>query len=691
MENANNAFPSQKSKGGQDVSSENQAASESFMNDEVEGLLLSIGVPKTASDVVKIKAIEEEYHRLLASGSSNQAAEVQNLHMWKVRQVAGGSSKTGDDTSGSKLQSLSRAVEKYKDAVAVNPTSLEANFNLGRVFLTLRDFSTATEYLSKTAALKPTHKEATILMYIAFLHLPNPTLTSPETTIISTDLHHHIHRIILHNALRIKSNFEKSMPDPFTITESIFSPSHPIFSQAFTALSRAYRLLGVTEKSLDTLLTLLHILPDQIHRIPRRGCLFSTLLLKICDTKRLIALHHPTTVPTTLFPTVMATLRIVESSLEASRVHETAAQTCVYVDPGNPGIIATLGDAQLERFDHEGGMDVGLLNDTIGTYEMALEAEEKSDAVVGKVKECLWYKKLVAEVNEVDKLKMTGKAGKTANPAGGAGLKKSTESLKGAGKPSPGVKGKARDERWCAGETDSRHRQKNSSSHGTKIPGQHSIKDGSSKGETGRVSVRVKVESRNYYNKTNTRYQNNRCRKNLQLQASFRNQNPLTNPKPSTHQQKQRELLKKTTPTSSKLNLSKSNNKSKSSPTPSPPTAAISPLYQTRIGLARALHKRFVLQQDQSKIPKEEADKMLEPVKEYYQNAIKLKPDAHDAYIELGPILEKTVSWGAAADLYGSYPFHDLSTSEPTSDDIFLYSEVSRLFIKEKRFKDPNL
>jgi hypothetical protein len=65
-------FPTQTKKDAKTEANDNTAACESFMSDEVDGLLMSLGVPKTASDATKIKAMEEEYHRLLSAGQSDQ-------------------------------------------------------------------------------------------------------------------------------------------------------------------------------------------------------------------------------------------------------------------------------------------------------------------------------------------------------------------------------------------------------------------------------------------------------------------------------------------------------------------------------------------------------------------------------------------------------------------------------------------
>jgi hypothetical protein len=54
------------------AANENTAANESFMNDEFNGLLMTLGVGPSASNGAKLQAVEQEYHRLLSQGLSDQ-------------------------------------------------------------------------------------------------------------------------------------------------------------------------------------------------------------------------------------------------------------------------------------------------------------------------------------------------------------------------------------------------------------------------------------------------------------------------------------------------------------------------------------------------------------------------------------------------------------------------------------------
>lgn len=69
-----------------------------------------------------------------------------------------------------------------------------------------------------------------------------------------------------------------------------------------------------------------------------------------------------------------------------------------------------------------------------------------------------------------------------------------------------------------------------------------------------------------------------------------------------------------------------------------------------------------------------------------YREVIEMAPDCHDAYIELGELLCKTKPM-EAVEVYRKFPF----SSELSCDDGYLYGEMVRLLIKERRFDDADL
>ncbi|KAJ1562005.1 hypothetical protein HK096_002482, partial [Nowakowskiella sp. JEL0078] len=107
---------------------DNKIAADGAISDEVEGLLNSLGVPLKSSDTMKLKLIEQEYQRLKESGQSDQAAEVQNLYQWKLKKVTGDYNVKDITIESSTIKfTLKKALKKYSDSLSINDDSTGAN------------------------------------------------------------------------------------------------------------------------------------------------------------------------------------------------------------------------------------------------------------------------------------------------------------------------------------------------------------------------------------------------------------------------------------------------------------------------------------------------------------------------------------------------------------------------------------
>ena len=95
--------------------------------------------------------------------------------------------------------------------------------------------------------------------------------------------------------------------------------------------------------------------------------------------------------------------------------------------------------------------------------------------------------------------------------------------------------------------------------------------------------------------------------------------------------------------------------------------------HHARLGLARALTKN-------------EDKKNLEEAEILYEEVVKMAPELHDAYIELGEMLAKTAP-AKAVSIYSKFPFSD----PPTFDDAFLHGEIVRLVMKNEDYDNPQL
>ena len=97
------------------------------------------------------------------------------------------------------------------------------------------------------------------------------------------------------------------------------------------------------------------------------------------------------------------------------------------------------------------------------------------------------------------------------------------------------------------------------------------------------------------------------------------------------------------------------------------------PTYHPRLGLARVLNH-----QADGK-PSEECISL-------YREVIKISPDVHDAYIELGDLLKRTDPI-AAVEVYSSFPFSD----PPSFDDAYLHGEIVQLLMTSESYDNPRL
>ena len=94
--------------------------------------------------------------------------------------------------------------------------------------------------------------------------------------------------------------------------------------------------------------------------------------------------------------------------------------------------------------------------------------------------------------------------------------------------------------------------------------------------------------------------------------------------------------------------------------------------YLPRLGLARTLAKQ--------------EGKASDECIALYRDVIKMAPNVHDAYIELGELLAKSDPVGAV-EVYSQFPFAD----PPSFDDAYLHGEIVRLLMSSASYDDPQL
>jgi hypothetical protein len=117
-------FPEETQKA--EIVDENELAEASFLNDEITGLLLQLGVNPKDSEDIQIKALEAEFHRLKNLAFTDQAADVQNLIAFKTKKrKAGGEELKGE--IGVNFKFMLKEIEmKLIDSQSIEPLNLDS-------------------------------------------------------------------------------------------------------------------------------------------------------------------------------------------------------------------------------------------------------------------------------------------------------------------------------------------------------------------------------------------------------------------------------------------------------------------------------------------------------------------------------------------------------------------------------------
>ncbi|KAI8826465.1 hypothetical protein BJ741DRAFT_631311 [Chytriomyces cf. hyalinus JEL632] len=588
MESCEAMFPAVETRAVKVKANDNDEASDSFMSDEVDGLLMGLGVAKSASDASKLKAMEEEFRRLTAAGLSDQAAEVQGLHQWKVKKVNAGSNVTSTDKNNS-LQQDSAALSKYEDVVSLNPGNSDAQYNSGRVNLILGHFEKAQLCFEHAIAARPGFKNAIFLFAVAVLFQSKP---ASFLAVFSVN-------VIERQLLQFQTNLwleikETKQEHDLKLCDTIMHLASPLLRASFLALSRGYMFSGKISKASKPVLDLLYILPAAMRKLSKKSHAWRSMAATLCEARQFLVQLWTLCAPVDPMLTLLdkrnceSLLRMVLSVAEGQgggewfRVVENVCRVLLYRAPVDTVALTMLGKAQLD-LSFEAALGVG----------EGVKLVEKQEWFV-RMKEEVGCWELAAKSKDV-KVAAGLKAAKSVPPP----------SKPVPSKPAPPVKATQKATADKYGTTAAPKTQ------GTTKP---------------------------------------------------------TSKKSSTV------TSKNTTPKASNVSLSKT----KSLSTTLQKITTL-PMYETSIGLARAISRKVGFIEDQSGPKDARIPALVESITTHYNHAIKSKPGAHDAYIELGALLERKVSIRAAADIYAAFPFRDFRSgggTDPGQDVEKRYKEV---------------
>ncbi|KAJ3292997.1 hypothetical protein HK104_004842 [Borealophlyctis nickersoniae] len=663
---------------------ENEMAHESFQSDEVDGLLEQLGVSLAASDAVKLRAIEEEYHRLLALGLSDQASEAQELHAWKVKQVADATGTTawnaGLAKSGGVSAALENVREKYHSAVTINSSNADANCHYGRILLECGEVTDAITHLRLAVGQKPTFKMARFYLGVALLH----PLAPPLSVEVIAEAKAYLSESIgyFRDAQWIPSAETAMSGDIKTLTDSIYLVHHADLAAGCIALSRAYRLTSRAVEAANVLSDLLYLIPDGMSRVHPRSETYARMGRTLCDAQKELLLSLPRT-RGELFQMQLASVKSNLLSVTQRMVGKTGyggspdanicnkseeiAQVLVTTSPTSPVLLCALGQAQLNQYDFNPRFagNLAKLKDAEGTFLASIAAEGDQMAPPSRITEQAWWTQLKDEMSkEIAPPTQEGK------PTGSAtGGKKAPVA---AQKPTTTTSGKP------AGAA-------RTPAAAVKKPAAPATAISAPKATTKQVTPKAAGDVKSPALAPPPKAQPSSM-------TSRSKPTPTTKPGPAVGSSK----VKASPGTAATKDAAVSPKKEAppaALPSETPATQPAAPtlrLYESRLGLARTLSRRLP---PNIKGDPEQSEPVLSEVIKYYREAIALSPYHHDSYIELGSIVEKHVGVSAAADLFLSFPFPniDTQTGVPSQDDLYLHGEVTRLLMKEKRYDDPGL
>ncbi|KAJ3037456.1 hypothetical protein HDV00_001696 [Rhizophlyctis rosea] len=650
---------------GRSKASDNDEAAESFMADEVEGLLESLGVAGGASDAAKVRAIEGEYQRLKGLGLSDQAAEVRGLYAWKIKQMAGsGGDALGEAASKARGIEIEHVIEKYKTAVAINPDNAEA-----KILLLAGKVSESSMYLQRALALKPFLGLARALRGACILQLSTPL---PSIDLIQIALH----------LLKDFATFPETLwhrpatPSLKLLIDSPYRLDNPLCILSLTSLAAGYRLLSRPADAAQILSDILYQLPEQMLRTSRRSVMYTQMSQSICTVLKELLRVLPKVPPSPyatlrtttiqknladLIPVLLGTDTQTTGDATSLNLLESTAQYLVKLDPTNPKYLYILGDAQLRKYDldpaAEGAAD--LIRWAEETFKASIEAEYEGGNL-GAVFEQRWWKEM--EVGEKAEAAVQASLVAAAGAKGGKGGGVGKETTKVAAKP--GVKATGPAAKAPVGRP--------APAPATRTPAPAKVKE-PAKQSTAKAAPEMKAATVTA------------AKKVTPAPAAA----AKSSTKPTTKSTDTKPTAKAGSPTQPTPDT-KSKSPAKTNPTPTAqpqpteaqkePSASAQerktihkPLYQSRLGLARILSRR-----------------LPQP----------------DTYIELGALLEthpslslppisptQTTPLLAAGSLYASYPFTPLltATTPIPQDELYLHGEVTRCFMKEKCYDDERL
>ncbi|KAL5463422.1 hypothetical protein EMCRGX_G032317 [Ephydatia muelleri] len=615
--------------------------------EEFDAICKLHGINPIDGIVQQLKAIEAEYHSLKLSGQIHKAEHVQQLHAWKSKQASQvhyGSLNL--ETEGT----IARAIQKLKDCVNINPCDSVSCFNLGRLSLLNGEYDNAVIYLKAALAIMPMFTSACLCLGLV-LSFQNPAFSA-------TLLYRGLSEYLATREHDCISNATEASMYKELLSKSFYRPTNSLIIEAFLAFAE----IGGND-----------ILAPE-----------DSMALKHC--KELHVLFHNNELPPT-------------NDLRALQMQ--VCQTGVILQPNSSEALCHLGNAQLAEY--EANSDVQLLKEAELNFKASISQEGfdiDTDVVPEELESQVWWRthKKVQLDTHIDNCSTDKKSISSKETTASVNKHLASQSSKASnlsrqtitatvGKPT----GMKTTKKLSGAKTASKP------SGGTSIavtkPSGASIPPKAVTKPSGTPippKAVTKSSSTSIPPKTITRS----CSTSIQqktlsgtsIQPKAVTKTSTTSIPPMAVNKQPAQAIQATAipkiSNGNTVNLSTGDQLqvdglspsqiSNSSPHTSPACKEKNTKsHLPRLGMARALVK----------LPECNSKAIT-----LYREVIEMAPELHEAYIELGAILNQSEPL-AAVDVYCSFPFPSLSAF----DDAFLHGEVVRILMNAEKYDDIRL
>ncbi|KAJ3302313.1 hypothetical protein HDV03_005146 [Kappamyces sp. JEL0829] len=631
------------------VASDNDAAKDSFMADEVSGLLLQLGLPPTTNDTLALKAMEEEYHNMKNSGKVDQAAEIQGLISWKMGKM-GGSSQS-QDTSTSTLTNSPSAmmIAKLKDCVQIDPLHQEASEMLQVCCIEAGDYAAALTEAKRLYSHLPTNSSASRLVFAVASAALDTDHSAPHISIVEEYM----------QAVRHRSWTASESP-----INSIYHYGSPFFNSVVKVVLATYQSMAAFDKAVRVIEDCLYQYPKLLMHAQKPSTHHTELsIMWMHFQSELLKLSA-------VFPNPLASLVVESAPYSCERIVARSGQTeqllMAQLDllqvltkiPSNHSsawLYAAMGNVLLTCFDSipRCRSDPSWLARTETMFKASIGIETNDTTTVAAVTKQEWSVALDASIKKLDDARKRLVAAAPKKPA-----KEAAKTTVPAAKPASGAKSDNVKPKAAPAKAASSKAAPSKAPPPTAKPIPTPVKSAPATVKPGSTSTK-------------------------KTPAETKTASPE---KPGLQPKSGGKLVQTKTPTTETKVVEET-------PTSTAKPEAISEprkgeqRFMQRYGLAQTYMKMLALQKEKGNDSSGAQIQTKAALVGLLLEVVGLQPGFHDAYIDLATIYLEDGSIAQAIDIYVRFPF----AATPTTDDIFVHQEINRLIMKEKQYKHPSL